>query len=211
MTRPRCFCLCACLTLSLTAMACGSSGAALPSGWDQARIGNTGVGWWLNAIKGAYFFSVKVYPSSQDDATGRSTVISFTQKVVGGLRSGSPAPATLVPAADESSGWSLDPNSEKTANGVATAFNSTDAKNLVGDLADAFYDSSRSYQAKGLAWEVYTNGTYSLDLKVWQMASAADASKLFTDLRSDAGSDSLYSNVNWTTCSGTDPKNPCPA
>ena len=107
-----------------------ASGAALPTGWDQARIGNTGFGWWVNAIKSAYFFSVKITPSSQDDATGRSKVISFAQLVVGGLKSGSPAPATLVPAADESSVWTLDQNNAATANGVATASNSIDAKTL---------------------------------------------------------------------------------
>ena len=205
MTRLRCFCLCACLALSLTAMACGSSNSS--EGWDQARVGNTGYGWWVNAIKSAYYFEVKITPSAQEDATGRATVITFAQKVVSRVTSSTAAPATLVPTADESSGWTLDQNQPKTANGVATATDSTSAVALVDGAADPFYDSSKSYQAKGLAWEVYTNGTYSVDLKVWQMASAHDASLVYADLKLD----SLYANVTWTECSGTDTANPCPA
>ncbi len=174
-------------------------------GWDQARIGNTGVGWWVNAIKSAYFFSVKVSPSSQDDTAGRAAVIGFAQKVVGGLTSGTPAPATLVPLADPTSGWMLDQNSSKTASGVAVATDATSATALVDGAADPFYDTTKSYQAKGLAWEVYSNGTYSLDLKIWQMASATNAAQLYTDLLDN----SLYSNITWTTCSETDPLNPC--
>jgi hypothetical protein len=181
--------------------------AVPPTGWDQARIGNTGVGWWINAIKSAYFFSVKISPSSQDDTVGRAAVIGFAQEVVGGLTSGTPAPATLVPLADSSSGWMLDQNSSKTASGVAVATDATSATALIDGAADPFYDPTKSYQAKGLAWEVYSNGTYSLDLKVWQMASAANAAQLYTDLLDN----SLYSNVTWTTCSGTTSSNPCPA
>jgi len=208
MTRQRCFCLCACLALSLSAVACGSSNSepATSSGWDKARIGNTGVGWWVNALKSAYFLSVKISPSSQDDTTGRGKVISFTQKVAGGVTSSTADPATLVPAPDQNSEWQLDQNSPKTANGVATATDATSATALVDGAADPFYDTTKSYQAKGLAWEVYSNGTYSLDLKIWQMASVTDASTIYDDLLNN----SLYNNVTWTTCPGTDPNTPCP-
>ena len=209
MTRLRCFCLCACLAFSLTAMACGSSNSGATSGWDQARIAFTGVSWWLNAIKSAYYFELKITPSAQEDAVGRATVITFAQKVVSGVKSSTAAPQTLVPAAASSSGWTLDQNVPKTANGVVTATDATSATNLIDGGADPFYDPSKSYSAKGLAWEVYTNGTYSLDLKVWQMASAHDASQIYSDLLSDP----LYSpdNVPWITCNGTDTSNPCPA
>ena len=180
--------------------------AVLPTGWDQARIGNTGVAWWLNAIKGAYFFDVKITPSAQYDTVGRATVIAFAQKVVAGLTSGMPAPVSLVPAANAIPGWTLDQNSSLTASGPAVATDNASATALIDGAADPFYDSSKGYQAKGLAWEVYANGTYSTDLKIWQMASAADAAQLYTDLLIEP----LYANVVWTTCSGTDPSNPCP-
>ena len=208
MTRQRCFCLCACLTLSLSAVACGSSNSepATSTGWDKARIGNTGVGWWVNALKSAYFLSVKISPSSQDDTTGRGKVINFTQKVAGGVTSSTADPATLVPAPDQNSEWQLDQNQPKTANGVQTANTLDSATALFDGGAADFWDSSRSYQPKALAWEVYTNGTYSLDLKVVQMASVADASSIYDDILNK----SLYTNVTWTACPGTDPNTPCP-
>ncbi|HJX67027.1 MAG TPA: DUF6599 family protein, partial [Polyangia bacterium] len=174
--------------------------AVLPTGWDQARIGNTGLAWWLNAIKGAYFFDVKITPSAQYDTAGRATVIAFAQKVVGGLTSGMPAPVSLVPPANAIPGWTLDQNNPLTASGPAVATDNASATALIDGAADAFYDPSKSYQAKGLAWDVYANGTYSIDLKIWQMASAADAAQLYTDLLIEP----LYANVMWTTCSGTD-------
>jgi hypothetical protein len=193
-------------------MSCGSSTTS-SEGWDQARIGNTGVGWWVNAIKSAYFFSVKISPSSQDDTTGRATVLTWTQKVVSQVKSSTAAPETLVPSAPTTPStdptvWTLDQNSPKTAAAVATANDPNSADALVDGAADPFYDPTKSYQAKGLAWEVYTNGTYSLNLQVWQMPSANDASVFYT---TDSLTNSLYNNVTWTTCTGNDPNNPCPA
>jgi hypothetical protein len=175
----------------------GSSGYA--SGWDEARIGDTGTNWWINARKGAYFFSVQINPSYTDAATGRAMVVSFAQTVVGKLKSGSPAPATLVPAAGEISGWTFDPDETKTMDGPAVATNMDDAVALIDGAADPFFVPG-SYSAVGLAWERYVKDPYLLDLKVWQMASAADATKVYSDLLNN----SLYSNVTWTTCSATD-------
>jgi hypothetical protein len=220
MTRLRSLTLCACLALSLAAMACSSSssnggvkggpgGAAGGSGsslWDEARIANTGTDWWLNVRKGAYYFSLDITPSFEDDTVGREDVINFGKALAAKLTSGSPAPASLAPTANEVSGWTYDPDSARTASGPAVATNGTQAENLIDGGAAAFFDGTKSYQAKGLAWEIYASGTYTLDLQVWQMANAADATLLYTDL---INSSSLYSNAPFVACSGTDPANPC--
>jgi hypothetical protein len=176
------------------------------TGWDQARIGNDGFGWWLNAIKGAYFFDIDISPSFDDDTVGRKDVISFGQAVVAKLTSGSPTPANLVPAPNAIPGWTFDQNNSSTANGPAVANNVSSAEALIDGASFPFYDPSKGYQAKGLAWEVYTNGTYTIDLKIWQMPSAAATAQLYTDLFSEA----RWASTTWTTCSGTDPSNPCP-
>ena len=226
MTRLRSLTLCACLALSLAAMACSSSssdggvkggsaaggaggGAAGSSGsslWDEARIANTGTDWWLNIRKGAYFFSLDITRALQDDTVGRKAVIDFGKAVAAKLKSASPAPATLAPAANEVSGWTFDPDSAMTAAGPASATNDAEAENLIDGGAAAFFDPNEPYQAKGLAWEIYVSGTYRLDLQVWQMANAQDATVLYTDLLK---SSSLYSNASFVACSGTDPANPC--
>jgi hypothetical protein len=188
---------------SATGGVAGGSGSSL---WDEARIANTGTDWWLNIRKGAYFFSLQITPAYQDDTVGRADVISFGKAVAAKLTSASPAPATLVPAANEVSGWTFDPGSYKTATGPAVATNGTQAEALIDGAAAAFFDGTKSYQAKGLAWEDYINDTYQLALQVWQMANTADATLLYTDLLT---SSSLYGNAPFTACSGTDPANPC--
>jgi hypothetical protein len=174
--------------------------------WDEARIANTGTDWWINIRKGAYYLSLDITPAYQDDTVGRKAVIDFGEAVAAKLTSASPAPATLVPAANEVSGWTLDPGNYKTASGPAVATDGTEAEGLIDGGAAAFFDGTKSYQAKGLAWENYVNDTYQMVLQVWQMANAADATKLYTDLLT---SSSLYSNAPFTACSGTDPANPC--
>jgi hypothetical protein len=183
----------------------GGSGSSL---WDEARIANTGTDWWLNIRKGAYFFSLQITPAYQDDTVGRADVISFGKAVAAKLTSASPAPATLVPAANEVSGWTFDPGSYKTATGPAVATNGTQAEALIDGAAAAFFDGTKSYQAKGLAWEDYINDTYQLVLQVWQMANTADATLLYADLLT---SSVLYGNAPFIACSGTDPASPCGA
>jgi len=70
MTRLRCLSLCACLGLSLTTLACGSGGSGAAKPWDQGRIANTGTGWWVNATKGVFFFSVSLSNSYLTDKAG---------------------------------------------------------------------------------------------------------------------------------------------
>jgi hypothetical protein len=183
--------------------AAGSSGSSL---WDEARIANTATDWWLNTRKGAYYFSLDITPAYQDDTVGRKAVIDFGKAVAAKLTSASPAPATLVPTANEVSGWTYDPDSARTAAGPASATNGVAAEALIDGGAAAFFDGTKSYQAKGLAWEKYVSGIYILDLQVWQMANVADATLLYTDLLK---SSSLYSNASFVACSGTDPANPC--
>jgi hypothetical protein len=234
MTRPKCLSLCACLALLVTAMECGSSksdgggkggagaggggvggagGAAGGAGgggaskvWDEARIANTGTDWWLNIRKGAYYFSLDITPAYQDDVVGRKAVIDFGKAVAAKLTSASPAAATLVPAANEVSGWTFDPIADKTASGPAIANDPNTAEDLIDGGAAAFFDGTKSYQAKTLAWENYINDTYQMALQVWQMPNTADAVLLYTDLLT---SSSLYKNASFTPCSGTDPANPC--
>jgi hypothetical protein len=190
---------------SATGGVAGGSGSSL---WDEARIANTGTDWWLNIRKGAYFFSLQITPAYQDDTVGRADVISFGKAVAAKLTSASPAPATLVPAANEVSGWTFDPGSYKTATGPAVATNGTQAEALIDGAAAAFFDGTKSYQAKGLAWEDYINDTYQLVLQVWQMANTADATLLYADLLT---SSVLYGNAPFIACSGTDPASPCGA
>lgn len=199
MSRLRCLGFCACLALSLTAMACGSSNSGSSSGWDAARIGNTATAWWINAHKGAYYFSFQIEPSYQDDTAGKAQAISFAQQVVAKVGSNTAAPATLVPALSELPGWVLDPGESKTVGGVATATDFAGATALIDGAADPFFDSTKSYHATALAWERWAKDPYTMDLKVWQMASAADATTIYTDLLSN----SLYANVTWTTCTAT--------
>ena len=214
MTRLRCLGLCACLGLSLTVVACGSSnsnggggGASGSTGWDEARIANTGTAWWLNATKGAYFFAAQISPSPTDDATGKTTVIDFAQKVVAKLKSGTPTPASLIPAANEIPSWAYaqDQDHTATANGPIVVTSQTSATDLIDGGADPFYTSS--YSASGMAQEFYTNGTYIIEIRIWQMGSTTQAKALFTGLLAD----SLYScdNYPWTQVSPSDPK-PCP-
>ena len=213
MTRLTSFSLFACL--SMTALACGSStsdgSGASKAGWDQARIGDTGTNWSVNAQKGAYFFFIKFSPSYNDTATVhtvRDMAVSFAQTVAGKLTSGSPAPKTLIPTLTEmpgGSGWTLDPNQPETMNGPALASNETDATILVDGGAGPYFVAG-GYSAVGLAWERWVKGDNLVDLQAWQMASKTDATQLYSDLLKNP----LYSNVPWVTCSGTDATNPCP-
>ena len=215
MTRLRCLGLCACLGLSLTTMACGSGGAAKP--WDQGRIANTGTEWWVNATKGAYFFSMLFGPSYATDTAGlpntagQATVIAFTEDVIKKLTPATAAPASLMPAPNEVAGWIYDPNSPDSVTAPAVANNADQANNLLdGSAAPIFPNPPRSYVPVSLAWEVYgntsTNPYQTIDAKIVQLPSSANAGQFYTDLLSEP----QYSKDNnpWSECTGSDP-NPC--
>jgi hypothetical protein len=218
MIRSRRFGLCACLVFSLTAVACGSSTSTpsttgTPSGtatstssstgasssWDQARLGNTTTAWWLNAQKGQFFLAVKLKGSPADDTTGRALEVKVAQVIA--KKSGSSALA-LLPSVSELPGtWVTDPDITYTDKGPAVADNLTDITVWIDGGADPFFTSA--YSAKALAWANYVASDdtgYAFDLRVWQMASAADAKKLYSDLLGN----SLYNNVTWATCGATD-------
>jgi len=107
MTRLRCLSLCACLGLSLTTLACGSGGSGAAKPWDQGRIANTGTGWWVNATKGVFFFSVSLSNSYLTDKAGGATVISFTEGLINKITPGV-APASLLPTSGEVPPWTYD-------------------------------------------------------------------------------------------------------
>ena len=200
MTRLRCLGLCACFVLSLTAMACGSSnsGGSGPTTWDQARIADTGFDWWLNFQKGAIYVSADLTNTAgNSDSVMHTDVISFSQAVLAKYKSGA-APLSMVPTSGEVSGWTYDPGVTKSYPNPGVATDSTGAEFLIDGGAAAFFDSTKSYQATGFAWENYINSTYKLELQVWQMASAADATKVYLDLPTTS---SLYSNATFTPCS----------
>jgi hypothetical protein len=208
MTRLRCFSVCACLALSLAAITCGSSnsGSGTPTtGWDQARIGNTGTNYEINAQKGAYFFAIQITP---EDTTAHSTLVTLVQTEVAKVNSNpSATPLAMIPALSEipGSGWSLDtttdyqlPTGVDSASGTVAQVQAK-ATDLVDGGADPFFTSS--YSATGMAWEDLTDGNYYMKVKIWNMGSAAAAKELYTGLLSD----SYFSqdNNSWVTCTAT--------
>ncbi len=210
MTRSGRISLCACVTLSLTTLACGSSNSGGPASttWDQARLGNTSTAWWMNAQKGAFFLSIQIGISYADDTVGKKQAIDVTKLVA--AKSGSTA-LSLVPTAAEIPGsWIVDPDVTFTANGPVVAADFTTATTYVDGGADPFFPKDKSYHAAALAWENYKENDasnpdpYGLDLRIWQMASAADARSVYTDVLSEQ--DSMYRSdiVPWTTCTATD-------
>jgi hypothetical protein len=214
MIRSGCIGLCAGLALSLFALGCGSSTSSSSSApWDEARVGSTATGWWMNAVKGKLFLSVKLGHSELSDTAGRDQTIAITKTVAG--KAGSSAMATM-PAANELPGsWVIDPdaNSNYTANGPALATTFEKATEYIDGGADPYYPADKTYKATALAWANFKENNaskdspYTLDLKIWEMGSAADTKTLYTDLLSN----SLYSpnNVPWKECTG-DATNPCP-
>jgi hypothetical protein len=175
-------------------------------------VGNPGTGWWMNAVKGKFFLSIKLKNSYAEDIAGRSETVAITKIVAG--KSGSSAVA-LVPKASELPGtWINDPDASYTADGPAVATSFDKATEYIDGGADPFYDATKSYKAVALAWanfkenDASKDSPYGLDLRVWEMGSAADATNLYSDLLNN----SLYSpnNVPWKECTGGDATNPCP-
>jgi hypothetical protein len=214
MTRSGCIGVCAGLALSLFALGCGSStsesgtggsgGGGSSGSWEMARIGNPGTGWWMNAVKGKFFLSIKLKNSYAEDVAGRSETVAITKLSAG--KSGTGALA-LVPSASELPGsWANDSDVGYTADGPVLATDFAKATEFIDGGADPFYDQSKTYKAAAFAWANFKesdpskDSPYGLDLRVWEMASAANAKSLYADLLSN----SLYSpdNVPWKECTG---------
>ncbi len=213
--------ICAGLALSLLALGCGSSNSNSGAGgsggtsaapWEMARIANPGTGWWMNAVKGKFFISVDLKNSYKEDLVGRGNAVSITKLIAD--KSGATAQA-LVPALSEIPGgpWGNNPDEGYTAQGPVFANNFDKIVEYIDGGADPFFDATKSYKAAAFAWATYIETTtedpiHKLDIKVWEMASAADAKALFTDLLAN----SLYSPDNnpWQECVSADATNPCP-
>jgi len=216
MTRSGCMGICASLALALLVLGCGSSNSSSGSAgngggsapWDKARIGNPGTGWWMNAVKGKFFFSVKLKNSYAEDANGRTQTVLITKTMA--AKSGSNAEAILLKPNETPGKWINDPDQEFTKAGPVVATNFDKAVEFIDGGADPFYTDS--YKAVAFAWGQYKEDDaskdvpYGLDLRVWEMASAANASTLYDDLLNN----SLYNTTNWTICQGGDANNPCP-
>ena len=211
MTRLGYLGLCACLAISLATITCGSSNSGsggnnnggssgTTTGWDQARIGNTGTNYEINAQKGAYFIAIQISP---EDTTAQSTLVTLVQTEVAKVNSGTTAaPSALMPALSDlpGSGWTVDTTDNSTlASGMVSATDQAKATDLVDGGADPFFTSG--YSATGMAWEEFTNGTYVVDAKIWKMGSADAAKKLYTGLLTD----SYFSqdNNSWVACTAT--------
>lgn len=191
----------------------GVVGSAVPPAkalWDQARIGNTGTSWWMNVVKGKFFLSIKLRNSWVDDSAGRAEAVGIAKLLAS--KSGSTA-LDLIPKLIELPGtWIYDPSYVETQAGPVVATTYEQAINYIDGGAAPFYESGVT--AKVLAWGNYLetdsdkDAPYSLDLRIWEMASASDAGTLYATLLKN----SLYSpdNVPWETCQGGDAANPCP-
>jgi hypothetical protein len=172
----------------------GSEAGATNRLGDAARITNTGTDWWVNVRQGTYYFSVTLKNSYEDDMVGKAAALDFA-KVIGGKVGAGKAVAsiaTLVPASNEVAGWSFDPDNAKTASAPAVATTKQQAVDLIDGSAEPFY--ATGYQAVAFAWANYVKDTYNLELYVWQMASAADVTKLYVDLLQNP----LYAAPTWT-------------
>jgi hypothetical protein len=198
---------CACAAPPVDAGGSGGADGAVTKPWDQGRVANAGTEWWVNAIQGVFFFSIKITNSYQADMVGRATVINFTEGMINKITPSTTAPASLLPASGEVTGWTYDQTSDNTKNGPVTATDFLAATNYIDGAAEPIFDTTRSYQPLALAWEVYANGPYhQMDVKVVQMASKADARTLYRDVLTF--SQYAPQNIPWTQCAGSDP-NPC--
>ncbi len=100
-----------------------------------------------------------------------------------------PAIESFFPADNEVAGWAEDASVGKP--GVEVATTAKAATDLVDGAADPFV----SQGMVGFAWQTYVKGTYQLDLRVWQFASAPAGADAFTWLFANA---SLYKANTWT-------------
>jgi hypothetical protein len=166
----------------------------------------------MNAVKGKFFLSVKLGHSEMSDTAGRDQAIAVTKVVAN--KSGSGALA-MMPAASELPGaWVTDPEANSyTANGAVVATTFEKATEYIDGGADPYYPTDKNYKAAAFAWANFKENNsskdspYTLDVKVWEMASAADTKTLYKDLLSN----SYYSpdNYPWKECTG-DATTPCP-
>ena len=105
----------------------------------------------------------------------------------GGSSSSGPDIKSFFPADNEVSGWTKD-----SAKPLQVGVGASGATGLVDGAANPFIGQGLAQLALGS----YVDGVERLDLRVWQMNSAAAATSVYTALLSD----SLYSANSWGSC-----------
>lgn len=97
-----------------------------------------------------------------------------------------PSFVELFPANNAVSGWSE--NTTVGAAGVESATTDLAVEGLIDGAAEPFI--ARDWVAFG--WQQYVNGSYHIDLQMWQMASAAVATDLYTGLLVEGRYDTTF-------------------
>jgi len=125
--------------------------------------------------------------------------------------SGTSSALDLVPKSNEIAGWNYNPNNSDSANGPATATTEPATEALIDGAAADFFAAPSTPVL--FAWQTYLNTTVStantatgapdtnpefvngatLDLKILQMPSTAQAAGLYASLRAA----SLYAGKTW--------------
>jgi hypothetical protein len=95
---------------------------------------------------------------------------------------------SFFPADNEVSGWTRTPTG--SVPDVANGFNAAEA--LVDGDADPFNTAPSPFVAFG--WQLYTNGDYAMDFRIWEMPDAAGCASLWEYLLSDAAT---YKSKTW--------------
>ena len=96
----------------------------------------------------------------------------------------------LFPANNEVGSWGEDTNVGVA--GVEVADSAAAARALVGDDADPFI----SHGMKAFGWEHYAKDDYGLELRIWQMDSAEDASSVYDFTVTSV---QAYAGQTWTS------------
>jgi hypothetical protein len=96
--------------------------------------------------------------------------------------------STLFPANNEIGSW-VEDTTTGTA-GVEIATDETGIVALINGGAEPFL--ARNYNAFGI--EYYTDGTYDLELRIWQFATAAISTEMYTALLTES---STHQSSNW--------------
>jgi hypothetical protein len=104
-----------------------------------------------------------------------------------------PDVSALAPADNAVPGWAGDATKPLTAGTTKIVRNYNDAVQLIDGSADPYWSTKTGVSAVGLAFQNYANGALTLELRVWQLASAADCAKVYEDLMTY----SQYYSLTW--------------
>jgi hypothetical protein len=95
---------------------------------------------------------------------------------------------SFFPADDEVTGWTSSPAGSVPA--VANGFNAAEA--LVDGDADPFNEAPSPFVA--FAWQLYVNGDYAMDFRIWEMPDAAGCASLWPYLTAEVAT---YMSKTW--------------